>query len=389
MRNQVEINDAVVKVFEESGEKYLVGYLVGAELDVKSLLEVLRKELPDYMIPKEYVFLPEFPLTQHGKVDKRKLLFPSKKTKKPYIEPRTEIEQTLVFIWERLLRQNPIGIQDNFFECGGHSLKAIELIKLIYDEFKLDIGIYELFKYPTIEHLSTLLEQKGSYVEDELIHLSDQKQNNIIFCIASILSDPFEFEALANCLTEYQLIALNISKLNENAPSLTELIEHCIEHMVPYFKTHCVRIIGYSAGARLGHAIVKELEKRNHNVHELVVLDSVPKHEEKVFSAEKFETSTVRISPELEESHLFKKVERYNIYDNQITNLNKIKAPICVLTNRQSKEKIEYYLEWEKLTYSAMMIENGYGTHFDLLKSENVVQNGKIITKMLKRKRVS
>ena len=159
-----DVREAVVTVREkENGEKILIGYLVllnSNSVDVDTLRVFLQDWLPDYMIPNVYVILNSLPLTSNGKVDRKALPEPEKERpplSQAYRQPGNEVERSLCVIWEKYLRIEPIGVDDNFFDLGGTSLLIIEVLRDIRELFDIDIAIAKLFQYPTISSLATYL----------------------------------------------------------------------------------------------------------------------------------------------------------------------------------------------------------------------------------------
>ncbi|HLP58794.1 MAG TPA: condensation domain-containing protein, partial [Candidatus Deferrimicrobium sp.] len=158
---------AVLAHEEETGDKYLCAYFVSVrEHERSELQEYLSMALPEYMIPAYFMPLEKIPLTPSGKIDRRALPKPGLKAGKSYIAPRNEIERKLVGIWSEVLGrdalqvsqlQTSIGIHDNFFQSGGHSLKATLLVSKIHKVFNVKIPLVEIFKNPTISGLSNYI----------------------------------------------------------------------------------------------------------------------------------------------------------------------------------------------------------------------------------------
>jgi fengycin family lipopeptide synthetase D len=160
-----EIQEAVVTALDdEQTGKYLAAYLVPdtslgiKEFDVSQIREYLQQQLPDYMIPSYFVRLEEIPLTPNGKVDRKRLPEPGTTgfEGSSYQAPRSPVEKKLVEIWSKVLgiEKNSIGIDDNFFERGGHSLRAIVMTETIHKEFDVMVPLAEVFKTPTIKALT-------------------------------------------------------------------------------------------------------------------------------------------------------------------------------------------------------------------------------------------
>jgi len=155
---------------DEGGDKYLCAYVVphtADTLQVSELREYLSKELPDYMIPSYFVQLEEFPLTANGKIDRRALPAPELKSGESYTAPVNEIEKKLVQLWAEILAsdavhksqlQTPIGIHDNFFQLGGHSLKATTMVSKIHKELEVRVELLDIFRTPTIRNIARLIQ---------------------------------------------------------------------------------------------------------------------------------------------------------------------------------------------------------------------------------------
>ncbi|MGG4216520.1 amino acid adenylation domain-containing protein, partial [Paenibacillus alvei] len=151
------IEKAIVTAWEnEDGDKDLCAYVVASEaLNLPELRSTLQPKLPSYMIPTYVVQLEQFPLTPNGKIDRKALPAPEVRLEggTAYVAPRTWLEEQLVRIWQSVLNHHQIGIQDNFFEVGGHSLRATTLMAKIHQELNHKLALRDIFQYPTIEQL--------------------------------------------------------------------------------------------------------------------------------------------------------------------------------------------------------------------------------------------
>lgn len=130
----------------------------------KELKALLKKHLPDYMIPSELIAINKLPLTNNGKID-RVFLISRKENlllnRLNYLPPQNDMEHFLAFAWQELLHVKRIGVNDNFFELGGHSLLAMRIITLIRKKLGLELSIKDLFFHSTISTLAAhLLKQK-------------------------------------------------------------------------------------------------------------------------------------------------------------------------------------------------------------------------------------
>ncbi|UXE67968.1 MAG: amino acid adenylation domain-containing protein [Chryseotalea sp. WA131a] len=139
-------------------DKELVVYFTGSSaIENRKIREHLARTLPDYMIPVFYVQLDQLPLTFSGKIDKKKLIAMPERSfenTRSFEAPGTEIELKLAEIWEHVLRTKAIGVNDDFFEMGGHSLLAIRLIYEINDKFKVQLSVKAIFQFKSINLLA-------------------------------------------------------------------------------------------------------------------------------------------------------------------------------------------------------------------------------------------
>ena len=127
----------------------------------KTLRQYLEQSLPSYMIPTEWVFLRSFPLNDRGKLDRQSLIkhLPQTPLSAPTLSflPGNELEQRISAIWREILQQDSFGIDDNFFEVGGHSLLVIQVCDRLSKALKCDVTPVEMFQHPTIHKMATYL----------------------------------------------------------------------------------------------------------------------------------------------------------------------------------------------------------------------------------------
>ena len=155
---------------DEDGNKYLCAYVVVChEINTSKLREHLSKVLPDYMIPSYFVQLDKIPLTSNGKVDRKALPQPELEFNigDEYVAPQNQTEQKLKEIWEKVLKVEGVGINNNFFYIGGHSLNAGVLISKVNKEFGVELSIKDIFTYSTIRELAGIIAEaeKIGYME--------------------------------------------------------------------------------------------------------------------------------------------------------------------------------------------------------------------------------
>jgi len=162
-RNE-QVGAAAVLIREDSpGEKRLVAYVRSSKHKAPSVEELrapLTAILPEYMVPSAFVILEEFPLTPNGKLDRRALPAPELEAYpiRQYEAPQGEVEGALAAIWKEVLRVARVGREDNFFDLGGHSLSAMQVIVRIRSSLSIEMPISMLFEFPTVKQLAIKVE---------------------------------------------------------------------------------------------------------------------------------------------------------------------------------------------------------------------------------------
>ena len=169
MRRQPGVLDCVVIAREDvPGEKRLVGYVVRDSVETATvgqseLIELLGKSLPNYMLPSAIVFVSSLPRTANGKVDRNALPPPEEtiaQSVADLVVPRTPLEAELAVAWETVLGLKNIGITDNFFTLGGHSLSGLRLVNRISEKVGFPVPLTIVFEAPTIAEMAERLETK-------------------------------------------------------------------------------------------------------------------------------------------------------------------------------------------------------------------------------------
>ena len=166
LREHAGVEDVAVLAREAAdADLRLVAYVVRAGRqppETTALRQHVATRLPSHMIPSSFVFLPSLPLTPNGKVDRRALPIlegQAELQQKACVAPRTATEKAVARIWgETLSPSVPVGVDDNFFDLGGHSFSAARLIAALRSAFEVDVGLRTLFERPTIAGLSEAID---------------------------------------------------------------------------------------------------------------------------------------------------------------------------------------------------------------------------------------
>jgi amino acid adenylation domain-containing protein len=158
----------VVARADAHGGNRLVAYVVGGEAGVPTAGELrryLKNTLPEYMIPSAFVALDALPLTPNGKVDRRRLPETDDgarpELEEAYVAPRSTLERDITTVWQEVLGVEKVGVHDNFFNLGGHSLLIVQVNSRLREVLRAEVSIIDMFKYPTVSALAEHLSQEA------------------------------------------------------------------------------------------------------------------------------------------------------------------------------------------------------------------------------------
>ncbi|MCY8014874.1 AMP-binding protein, partial [Bacillus haynesii] len=152
------VREAAIVARTEEEETELYAFIEGQ--NQQTVKAELAKRLPSYMIPSSFIEMKEWPVTPSGKLDRKALPAPGGAAeRRAYTAPRTITEMKLAELWEEVLKNGPAGIDDHFFEQGGHSLKATALVSRIAKAFGVQVPLKEIFAKPTLEELAAVIQE--------------------------------------------------------------------------------------------------------------------------------------------------------------------------------------------------------------------------------------
>jgi len=199
------VRDAVVlDLSDPQGMKYLSAYVVPmleeATLDFENLKQQLGKELPEYMIPSYFTQMKDIPLTANGKIDRRALPEPeiSLERSGKYVAPSTSAEEKIVKVWREVLGIEEIGVNDNFFALGGHSIKAVTVVAKL--QLNFEVSVNDLFEHQTIAALAQNIKGKQDNLKVRLAEIKEMEGE----MGASLADDPIVAAHLAQRRKEYE-----------------------------------------------------------------------------------------------------------------------------------------------------------------------------------------
>jgi len=284
------VREALVVAREDvEGDRRLVAYVVGAGggPSAAELREHLRGRLPDHMVPSAFVTLEGLPLTPNGKVDRKALPAPEDAGLpggRDYVPPRDVLELTLAGIWEEVLRVGRVGVTDNFFEVGGHSLLAVQLMSRVERVVGVRLPLAALFQGPTVESLAGLLRRsEGARSSSSLVAVQPKGDERPFFCVHAVGGNVLSYVELARELgPERPFYALQSRGLaGGHAPhaSVEEMAAHYVEEMRAVQPEGPYLLGGWSMGGVVAYEMSQQLRARGEEVALLALLDSTARAE--------------------------------------------------------------------------------------------------------------
>lgn len=267
-----EIHDVAVVIKEGSdGIRYMVAYLVGSyETDRDAFKKSLSQALPVDFIPAFFVYVKEIPRARSGAPNLQALpKIGEIETDQTYAAPRTDVERTLVRIWERILGRDNIGIDDNFFLIGGNSLNVMQVIHYAQAELNLKVSLNFFFTHPSIRmFIGGVKELNSNEYIVPLNAVSPGKKN--LFLVPPGIGSPFAYKKFAGLLNSsynvYGILCKGFSSDEEFDTSVEDMSCFFLE-LVKKVQPHGPYTIGgYSMGVKVGLEMVRVLEAEGEEV---------------------------------------------------------------------------------------------------------------------------
>ncbi len=278
------VKESVVTVREDQLFAYVVLH-TGQEVTSTNLKTYLQERLPEYMVPSAVMVLESFPLTPNGKVDRKALPTPQidRETKQvEYVPPRDEIETELAEIWKENLNLKKVGVLDNFFDLGGHSILAVRLLTQIEDKFNREISMVEFFQNPTIEGLATHIRttEDSDYLRKILVKFHDNGGERPIFFIhpsgGSVHWYTFLAEALGDAIPFYGIQAVGTDGKVEPHHTIEQMASFYIAAMRQRQPAGPYVFGSWSMGVVIAYEVARQLTAMGETVERVILLDQGP-----------------------------------------------------------------------------------------------------------------
>ena len=271
---------------DESGTRELVGYVSaagGAMVSTEQLQAFLKKKLPEYMVPGQFVFLESFPLTPNGKIDRKALPAPSYASAAAgnrFVAPRTEIEKKLAAIWTQLLKVDRIGLHDDFFDLGAHSLMAVRAMSQIRDALGVELPLATLLEAPNIAALAKLLgDKEWAPSWSLLVPMRPEGSRPPFFLFHAHGGNVLEYHALVQHMESdqpvyaFQAKGLNGEPVGET--SVEEMAAAFLQELTQFQPQGPYFLGGFCLGGLLALEAAQQLTAAGHEVGLVVMIQSM------------------------------------------------------------------------------------------------------------------
>jgi|GEM_PF-5455955 len=270
-------------------KEQLIAYVISEEFvaQPKTLISAIqnhaRATLSRIMQPSHYMVLADFPLGPNGKIDRTALPDPTL-IEKTFVAPVTPNEIKLAEIWQSILITDAVSRYDNFFDIGGHSLVAIQMISKINQTFQVDLPLAILFESQTLDVLALQLENFTQAVWTPLVSIQGQAQEQTetrtkhLFLIHPLGGEVLSYRDFAKAMAdEFLVYGIQSSGMldgQEVIDDLPTMVKCYVDAMESVCETQEYYLAGRSIGGILAIALADELKQRGHNVRMLVLFDS-------------------------------------------------------------------------------------------------------------------
>jgi len=285
LRHPAVRETVVVEQKKQADDKRLIAYFVthaGRPVTTAEIREFLRRQLPEYMVPAGFVVLPALPLTPNGKVDRRALpalTLEQAEGEQQAVAPRDAVEEKLVELWEAVLDLGPVGIRDNFFEIGGHSLLAERLTAHIRRDFGKTIMLSTFFEKATVEQIAALLRGDVHQSDSRMVALKPEGTRPPFFAVHSLSGDVAIYSNLARSMPAdqpfYAFRTAHPSEIGDEAESIRSMAGTYLERMLSVQPRGPYHLGGYSFGCVIAFEMAQQLRAQGHQVALLVLVDGI------------------------------------------------------------------------------------------------------------------
>ncbi|AMJ66077.1 non-ribosomal peptide synthetase [Hymenobacter sp. PAMC 26628] len=262
--------------------------------------KVLHKQLPAYMVPARFTIQPAFPLTANGKIDRLALAglagpgpdTPTTGTSNPeatpakigYIGPRTDVEKMVAAIWAPLLGLEKVGVYDDFFDLGGHSLIAVQAMAQLAQETGKRLPLAALFEHPTVEKIASMLQLDSKFITwDSLVPIKPGGNKTPLYIVHGAGLNVLIFNALAKNMDPeqpvYGLQAKGLNGIDEPLGTVEEIAAHYVAAIVANDAVGPYALAGYSFGGIIAYEMARQLTAAGKKIKAVIAFDTYASEE--------------------------------------------------------------------------------------------------------------
>ncbi len=352
------------------------------------LRQHLMQCLPEFMIPSRFVITESLPLNNNGKVDRKVLVSMLGELSIPqtaYREPRNEIEKQVVTLWKQVLKQESISIDDDFFNLGGNSINAIQLVTQLNKLYGKEIMLNVFWTYPSIAALTDFLaSDKQASV---MIPLNTRPNTQIVFCFPPISGFATVFRVLADHLP--------VACYSFDIVSDVDFVAYAIAAIKQIQPQGTYTLLGYSAGGNYAYQVASALQAQGETVQALILVDSIrittssaldTKEKEDIIELAMKES---QLPASLDKTVIQKTMHAYLDFILHHPNQSNLTTDIFCL-NAQEKDHLSlpndaFSRDWSTATTGKVTVYQGEGNHFQILAEPHILNNAKIIQGILEK----
>ncbi|QEM02518.1 amino acid adenylation domain-containing protein [Mucilaginibacter rubeus] len=417
------LNSAIVLAKpDRDGNKRLVAYVINNAHghNPEALKSYLHKFLPEYMIPSVWIALETLPLTGNGKIDRNALpeIDDLKKLKREYVAPATETERMLVNIWKENFRSKDIDVLSNFFDIGGHSLMAVQILSKLKKITGKNLQLSIFYKYPSVRLLGHFLDKENEdYNFKSLVAIKPSGSKNPLYIIHGDGLNVLNFSKLADHVSKdqpiYGLQALGLNGIDEPIDNLPVIAHHYMQEIIQHNPHGPYLLAGYSSGGYVAMEIRKQLVAQGREVKMLIIFDTdaekteykdwyslLPKKAKRhvplilrsmrVSINQWFKGKALQLEVPVEKKKgskefykLIQKIKNKHITAFRNYPLEPFDGKLYLYRAKISVHYVEYgkYLGWDKFAKEGVELFEIPGDHFSMLQAPHVAELGEVLQK--------
>jgi amino acid adenylation domain-containing protein len=363
------MREAVVLAREDqAGDKRLVAYVVTQKdytLDAATLREALARELADYMLPSAFVTLAALPLTTNGKLDRDALPKPADDAyvNRGYEAPKGKIEEALAEIWSALLQRELIGRHDNFFEAGGHSLLAVQMLSRVNNDLNVDLALAEIFSHPILSNFAWVIAGASRRNRHPCLTVFRESGRSAPLFIVHHISGSCAYASdlmpwIDADIPIYGLSAPGFRDGETPLDSASDMATLYVEAMQSVRTHGPYRIAGWSAGGIIAYEIARQLLAKHETVDLVALIDTFKDGDRLSDRLNQWARSGQSQPSNTELAYLLMKLKEGNCPDDELSALSKLDSVDAVLAE------------------TGAPIDMPSGVRMDILKRHLAVQSG-------------